>query len=142
MKINKENIIIDCSFNNKTEAIKFIGLELLNRGLIHKEYIDSMIERDKKHSVAIGNFIAIPHGEYESKKYILKNGILIIKLKEVLLWDEQEVKVIIALALAGDDQLEMLQSIGVAFSDEQEVNKVYSFKTIDEIYNYFLNIDL
>gem|GEM_PF-4100961 len=36
----------------------------------------------------------------------------------------------------------MLQSIGVAFSDEQEVNKVYSFKTIDEIYNYFLNIDL
>ena len=49
---------------------------------MEKEYVEAMLERDEMLSVYMGNFIAIPHGTDEAKKYVKKSGICIVQVPD------------------------------------------------------------
>ena len=66
-------IELNRSFKTKEEAIRYCGQKLVEAGCVDEEYIDAMVERDNMLSVYMGNFIAIPHGTDEAKKYVKKN---------------------------------------------------------------------
>ncbi len=63
-------IELNRSFKTKEEAIRYCGQMLVEAGCVDEEYIDAMVDRDKMLSVYMGNFIAIPHGTDEAKKYV------------------------------------------------------------------------
>ena len=63
-------IELNRSFKTKEEAIRYCGQKLVEAGCVDEEYIDAMVERDNMLSVYMGNFIAIPHGTDEAKKYM------------------------------------------------------------------------
>lgn len=65
-------IELNRSFKTKEEAIRYCGQMLVEAGCVDEEYIDAMVDRDKMLSVYMGNFIAIPHGTDEAKKYVKK----------------------------------------------------------------------
>lgn len=69
-------IELNRSFKTKEEAIRYCGQMLVEAGCVDEEYIDAMVDRDKMLSVYMGNFIAIPHGTDEAKKYVKKSGCL------------------------------------------------------------------
>lgn len=139
---NKESVFLVDKFSSKTEAIEFVGNKMIELGYVDKEYINSMIERDKTASVAIGNYLAIPHGNSDGFKYIKNSGILVVKLKESLTWDDEKVNWIVGLALVGDNQLEALQNLAIAFSEKSEVESMNkNLNTLDEIFNFFSDLE-
>lgn len=123
--LKEENILVDVVASNKTEIFKLIYDNLSSQGCVESNYYQSMIDRDQLSSVAIGNYIAIAHGMVEAKNLIKTNGICMLILKEPIQWDNQEVKVVLGLAFVGDETLDVIGSIGVAFADEDEVESFF-----------------
>lgn len=75
-------IELNRSFKTKEEAIRYCGQKLVEAGCVDEEYIDAMVERDNMLSVYMGNFIAIPHGTDEAKKYVKKSGICVVQVPD------------------------------------------------------------
>ncbi len=80
MELQPEMILLDQEFANKEEAIRASGQLLVDAGCVEEGYVDAMIERNKLVSVYMGNFIAIPHGTDEAKRYVKKSGISVIQV--------------------------------------------------------------
>lgn len=71
-ELTKELIELGATAKNKEEAIRLVGNLLVESGAVNKDYIESMLEREKTVSTYMGNFIAIPHGTDSSKKISTK----------------------------------------------------------------------
>ncbi|WPL40267.1 PTS sugar transporter subunit IIA [Malacoplasma iowae] len=123
--LNTNNILIGVDIKNKNDAFNKVFECLKKQNAIEDKYLNSMIERDKNSSVAIGNFIAIAHGTVETKDLIKKDAMCILVLKNPIDWDGNEVKVVLGLALSGDKTMDVIGNIGVAFSDDEEVKNFY-----------------
>src|SRR5699024_9573863 len=80
MKLQKEMILLNQSYENAEEVIRKSGELLVSAGCVDEEYVAAMIERNEMVSTYMGNFIAIPHGTDEAKKYVKKSGISIIQV--------------------------------------------------------------
>ncbi|CAT05334.1 PTS system mannitol-specific transporter subunit IIA [Mesomycoplasma conjunctivae] len=124
MILKKENIFINQSFENKDSVFDFLSIIFVTNRATTIEYKESMIKRDLDSSVAIGNYLALVHGDFQGQKYILENSIIFIHLKDDLIWDNQPIRFVIGLALNNKDQMEYIEKIGLAFFDIDNVNKL------------------
>lgn len=123
--LKEEFIKCNVEVNNKTEAINLVFKIMQENQAVKPEYLQSMIKRDEKVSVAIGNLLAIVHGEENSDNLINHNFICLIHLKNEIEWDNNLVKVVLGLAVSRESTMEIIGNIGVAFSDIDEVNKIF-----------------
>lgn len=123
--LKEEFIKCNVEVNNKTEAINLVFKIMQENHAVKPEYLQSMIKRDEKVSVAIGNLLAIAHGEENSNNLINHNFICLIHLKNEIEWDNNLVKVVLGLAVSRESTMEIIGNIGVAFSDIDEVNKIF-----------------
>ncbi|MGB9976663.1 PTS sugar transporter subunit IIA [Thermovenabulum sp.] len=137
--IKESMIVVDAKVRDKFEAIKMAGEILVKEGYVEPEYIDAMFEREKMLSTYIGNFIAIPHGVGESKKYIKKTGLSVIHVPDgVDFGDNNIVYLVIGIAALGDEHLNILANIATLFENEEKVKKLIQNPSRKEI-NDFLN---
>ncbi|UKS54103.1 PTS sugar transporter subunit IIA [Mycoplasma feriruminatoris] len=140
---SKDCVFIVDSFKDKNKAMEFVGSKMVELNYIDKEYIDFIKQRDQLASVAIGNYLAIPHGSLTGEKFIKNQGIIIVKLNKTMNWDNEKVNWIIGLSLLGDKQLEMLQTIAILFEDINKVEQLTKqLNTIDQIYEFFTNLKI
>lgn len=123
--LNINNVLINVDVKNKNDAFNKVFECLKKQDAIDDKYLDSMIQRDKNSSVAIGNLIAIAHGTVETKNLIKKDAMCLLVLKEAIDWDGNDVKIVLGLALSGDKTMDVIGNIGVAFSDEDEVKNFF-----------------
>lgn len=123
--LKEEFIKCNVEVNNKTEAINLVFKIMQENQAVKPEYLQSMIKRDEKVSVAIGNLLAIAHGEENSDNLINHNFICLIHLKNEIEWDNNLVKVVLGLAVSRESTMEIIGNIGVAFSDIDEVSKIF-----------------
>ncbi|WP_198146112.1 PTS sugar transporter subunit IIA [Spiroplasma helicoides] len=107
--LKKDNIKINQTAKNKVEAIKQCGQLLKQLGYVEESYIDSMIEREKKFSVYIGNYLAIPHGMDD--KGVIKDGIVIMHYKNPVDYDSNPVNFFIGIAAKSDKHVDILANI-------------------------------
>lgn len=75
-----ENIKLNQHFTTKESAIRAAGEVLVLAGYVEADYVAAMVQRENDVTTYMGNFIAIPHGTDEAKKYIKKSGISIIQV--------------------------------------------------------------
>jgi mannitol/fructose-specific phosphotransferase system IIA component len=109
--ITKENIVTGLPPEPHEDAIRRCGKLLVEAGYVNPRYVEGMIARDKGFSTAIGNYIAIPHGEKEYKSEILKTGLAVLTYPEGLTWGDQKVHLVIGIAAQGDEHLSILENI-------------------------------
>ena len=125
MNLPMDMIELNQTFATKEEAIRFCGKKLFEAGCIEADYIDAMIERNDLLSVYMGNFIAIPHGTDEAKRYVKKSGICIVQVPEGVNFgtvaEPQIVTVLFGIAGVGDDHLALIQQIALYCSDVNNV---------------------
>lgn len=137
MELQADMILVDQTYQNKEEAIRATGQLLVDAGCVTPEYIEAMIERDKLVSVYMGNFIAIPHGTDEAKKYVQKSGISVIQVPSGVQFgvdDTDDVAMVLfGIAGVGDEHLDILQKIAIYCSDVENVVKLADAKTKEEI---------
>lgn len=137
MQLEKNMILLNQEFTTKEEAIRESGRLLVEAGCVEAAYIDAMIERNNLVSTYMGNFIAIPHGTDEAKKYVKKSGISIIQVPQGVDFstDEEEKLAMVVFGIAGVDNehLDILQKIAIFCSDVDNVVKLVGAASVEEI---------
>ncbi len=145
MELKKEMILLNQQFDNKEDAIRSSGRLLVENGCVESEYIESMIERNEMVSVYMGNFIAIPHGTDESKKYVKKSGISILQVPQGVQFGEDDTEdvamIIFGIAGVGDEHLDILQKIAIFCSNIENVIKLADAKSSEEIIKYLEEVE-
>ena len=135
--LEKEMIELNQQFANKEEAIRYCGKKLVEAGYVDPEYVNAMIERDAMLSVYMGNFIAIPHGTDEAKKYVKKSGICIVQVPEGVNFgtdeDEKIVTVLFGIAGIGEDHLQLVQQIALFCRDIDNVVELADALSKEEV---------
>jgi mannitol/fructose-specific phosphotransferase system IIA component len=116
-----ENIVINQAGEEREAAIKRCGKMLLDGGYVKERYIEGMLARDNSFTTAIGNCIAIPHGEKEYKCDIVKTGLVVLTYPDGIDWNGQNVHIVIGIAAKGDEHIDILGNIVDIFDNEDDV---------------------
>lgn len=135
--LKRPSIHLNQAFNTKEEAIRFCGEQLWKADCIEKDYIDAMIERNNDVSVYMGNFIAIPHGTEEAKKYVKQSGMCLVQVPEGVNFGTEEepqiATVLFGIAGVGEEHLQLIQHIALFCSDVDNVVYLADAQTEDDI---------
>ena len=133
----KKNIVLNNAPVDKETAIRTIGQMLVDSGYVTEKYVDGMVAKEEVFNTAIGNNLAIPHGIESVIGEIKNSGLAIMTYPEGIDWgDGETVKLVIAVASAGDDHVETLGKIAMTCESEEAVEKILHM-SVDEIYELF-----
>ncbi len=135
--LNKTEIILNQPSVHKDEAIKKCGELLCAAGYTTEQYTEGMFKRDNSFSTAIGNLIAIPHGEKEYAQYINKTGLCVITYPDGIDWNGTMVKLVIGIAALGDEHLDILENIVDTLEEEDDVLALVQAADEDKIIALF-----
>ena len=131
----KDNIVISHEIFDVSSAIKKVGDMLLRDEYIELPYIEAMHKRNASLSVFLGNYLAVPHGEYEAKKYIKASGISVLVLPDGMDWDGNRVHFVIGLAGKDQEHIKILSNIAELFQEEDKVLELVKATSTDKIYD-------
>ncbi|USK93306.1 PTS mannitol transporter subunit IICBA [Rossellomorea marisflavi] len=131
----EENIFLNQSFATKEEAIRFAGEALAKAGYVEDSYVDAMIDREGITTTYMGNNVAIPHGTEEAKRAVLKSGFTIIQVPDGVDFNGEKAKLIFGIAGKDGTHLEILSSIAVICSEQENVDKMVLASSAKEIKN-------
>lgn len=115
------HIIINQPTEDKKSAIDRCGQLLAAAGYTDPQYTEGMHIRDESFSTAIGNFIAIPHGEKRYAQHIKKTGLCVVTYPQPIDWNGTPVKMVIGIAALGDEHMDILENIVDVMEDEETV---------------------
>ncbi|WP_129337067.1 PTS sugar transporter subunit IIA [Cellulomonas endophytica] len=131
--LTRELVRLDGRATTKDEAIREAGQLLLDAGAVGPAYVEAMAERERSISTYMGSLLAIPHGTNEAKKDIRRSAVCLVRYAEAIDWGRGPVRIVVGIAGAEDEHLEILSSIASVFTDPAEVDKVLTAGTADEI---------
>ncbi|MDR1143059.1 MAG: PTS sugar transporter subunit IIA [Spirochaetaceae bacterium] len=121
--LKPENIFLNQPKAEREAVIRRCGKILIDSGYVRERYVEGMLARDNSFSTAIGNYIAIPHGEKEYKDEIITAGFAILTYPEAIDWNEAKVHLVIGIAARGDEHLDILGNIVETLETEADVKK-------------------
>ncbi|EOH91755.1 PTS sugar transporter subunit IIA [Enterococcus pallens] len=129
-----KNIKLGLTLADKEEAIKTAGRVLVENGYVDENYIDCMLQREEVVSTYIGSQVAIPHGVDGSQQYIKHSGLSFLQVPEgVSFGPGKEAKLLIGIAGKNDEHLEMLAKIAGLLGDEENIEKLVSAQSQEEV---------
>ena len=115
------------------EAIDEAGRMLVATGAVDEDYIRYMHERESSVSTYMGNYLAIPHGTNEAKETIKDSALSFIRYDEPIDWEGNEVRFVVGIAGKEGGHMEVLSSIAIVFSDEDQVQQLLQASTPEEV---------
>ena len=145
IQLPAEKILRDQSYQNWKEALTEIGQWMTQQGGIKAAYIQSMIERQEKSSVYIGNFVALPHGTDKDEE-VIEEGIYLVQVPDgVDFGTKEEPKIatlLFVVALKREHQLAVLQDLAFFCSYLDQVMALSDAETIEEVQMIFEHGDI
>ena len=115
---------------DKEEAIRRAAGLLVEHGHIAPEYADSMLGREKVANTYLGSGIAIPHGLLKDRDLIHSTGLAVLQVPDGVEWNPGEtVQLVVAIAAASDEHLQILANLTQVLADESEIAELV--KTTD-----------
>ncbi|MCL6570380.1 MAG: PTS sugar transporter subunit IIA [Bacillus sp. (in: Bacteria)] len=136
--LTKENILLNTTIGTKEEAIRLTGSILVDKGYVDASYIDKMLEREQLTSTYMGNFVAIPHGTEDSKPFVKESGISFVQVPQgVDFGGGNIVKLLIGIAGKDNEHLDILSTIAIVCSEEENIEKLVAATTAEEILAIF-----
>jgi multiphosphoryl transfer protein len=125
LTLTKDNIKLQASARDKTDAIRQVGMLLVQSGHMQSDYVTSMMEREKVANTYLGNGIAIPHGLPDDRELIKHTGIAVLQLPEGIEWNAGEkVHLVVGIAAKSDEHLEILANLTHVLSDEAAIRQM------------------
>lgn len=136
-----ELIYTHLDINDKSKLLKFLCDNLVKKGFVTKKYYQTVMDREYATPTSIGNMVAIPHGDQNE---INEAKIVIVTLKEPIMWDTEQVDVIFLLVVKMTNEYEIKrtqlfykQYINLVNTDK-EVNVLRSFDSPVEFYKFLV----
>ncbi|EIU0294972.1 PTS sugar transporter subunit IIA [Staphylococcus pseudintermedius] len=139
--LRDENILLNQSISTQEEAIEKAGQLLVDSGAVKAGYVQAMKDREQIVSTFMGNALAIPHGTDEAKNEVIASGLSLLQIPEGLLWNGEEVKVVIGIAGKDGEHLDLLSQIAIAFSEEENIHKIVNAASPQAIRQVFEEAD-
>ncbi len=118
------NIRLNCRPGKKEDIIREVGRMLCDCGAVDDSYIDAMLKREESFATNIGNGIALPHGVEEAKKDIRRSAVAVMVFPEGTDWGGEMVTLVIGIAGAGEDHLEILSIIAEQLAEPEAVKRI------------------
>jgi PTS system mannitol-specific IIC component len=131
--LDRRSIVLAGTARTRDDAITEAGNLLVAAGAVDAAYVDSMHEREKSVSTAMGSSLAIPHGTNEAKGLVRRTGISFVRYDEPLDWKGKPTEFVIGIAGAGDDHLALLSRIAETFTDQEAVARLRAATTPDDV---------
>ena len=128
-----ESIRLQGTARTPEEAIDEAGRMLVDTGAVDEDYIRYMHEREASVSTYMGNYLAIPHGTNEAKETIRDSALTFIRYDEPIDWGGNEVRFVVGIAGKDGGHMEVLSSIAIIFSDEEQVTQLLTASTPEEV---------
>lgn len=123
---------------DKFDAIRMAGQLLVDAGHASAAYIDKMLEREQTLSTYMGNGLAIPHGTQDSKFLIVSTGLSIVQIPDgVDFGDGEKATLVIGIAAAGNDHLDILTNVAMVCSEDENVEMIMKASTPEEMVKIF-----
>ena len=119
------------------DAIRRCGRALVDGGYAKERYIEGMLAREESFSTAIGNYIAIPHGERQYKEDIIKTGIVALTYPDGIEWNGGAVFLVIGIAANGDEHLDIIKNIVDKLEEGDDVKALVAKNSKQAIYDLF-----
>ena len=135
--LRRENIVLGLGSVTRDQAVTRAGELLVKSGYVSPDYVPAMLEREKVVSTYIGNGVAIPHGVGAAKAAIRTSGIVVNQYPDGVDFDGERAYLVIGIAGAGDEHLQILSRIADALEDEATVMRLARTRDADEIYRTF-----
>lgn len=133
----KKNIRLNLPSKKKEAVIRDIGNALVECGYVTPKYVDGMVAKEDVFNTCLGNLLALPHGIESVIGEIKNSGLAIFSYPDGVDWGEgQIVKLVIAVASAGDEHIETLGKIAGNCGSEEEVEEIMKM-SVDQIYDLF-----
>ncbi|OYD08818.1 BglG family transcription antiterminator [Paludifilum halophilum] len=99
--LNEERVFLRVKSETGEELLRKMGKELAAAGLTAEAYTDSLLERERLSSTAIGEGIAIPHGD---PRHVEKPGMAVASLEQPISWGGEPVWLVFILAFSPEDK--------------------------------------
>ena len=131
--LTEQQIKIEGTATTKLEAMREASDILVAAGAVTGAYLPAMLEREESVSTYMGNYLAIPHGTNESKDAILASALSFVRYSTPIDWDGNPVRFVVGIAGIGNEHLDILSSIAIVFSDEDEVDALIAATSAEEI---------
>jgi PTS system mannitol-specific IIA component len=121
------------SATTKDEAVDEAGRILVATGAVTAEYPKYMHDREILVSTYMGNYLAIPHGTNEGKDTVLSSALSFVRYDEPIDWDGNPVRFVVGIAGKDGGHMEVLSSIALIFSDEEQVDRLLVAETPEDV---------
>lgn len=132
--LSREALVTGLPSVSKTDAIKYVGSMLVERGHIDDTYVAAMLEREETVSTFLGNGVAMPHGTFESRDAVKSTGIVVAQFPDGIDWGVGTAHLVIGLAAIGDDHVNILSHIAEALQDEDVAEQLWRTTDLEFLY--------
>ncbi len=128
-----ESIVLAGTATTRDEAITEAGQLLVACGAVAPSYVAAMHEREKSVSTHMGNLLAIPHGTNEAKGDIRRTAISFVRYPGGIDWNGKPAEFVVGIAGAGKDHLALLSKLAMVFVDAEQVERLRSARSAEEV---------
>ncbi|MFF2482374.1 PTS sugar transporter subunit IIA [Paenibacillus sp. NPDC058071] len=135
--LNKEKVKLNVTVSDKFEAIRLAGQLLVDAGHVEQSYVDKMLERENVSSTYLGARLAMPHGTNDSKPFIKSTGMSVLVVPNGVDFGGETANLVIGLAAVGDEHMEVLSSVAVLVSEEEDMERILGSQTEEELIAIF-----
>ncbi|MFF2092755.1 PTS sugar transporter subunit IIA [Paenibacillus sp. NPDC058174] len=135
--LNREKVKLNVAVADKFEAIRMAGQLLVDAGHVEPTYVEKMLERENLSSTYLGAGLAMPHGTNDSKPFIKSTGMSILVIPGGVDFGGETANLVIGLAAVGDEHMEVLSSVAVLVSEEEDMARILQAQTEEELIAIF-----
>jgi PTS system mannitol-specific IIA component len=128
-----DQINLHGSATTPAEAIDEVGRMLVSTGAVTDDYVGFMHDREATVSTYMGNYLAIPHGTNEAKETILASALAFVRYDTPIDWNGNEVRFVVGIAGKDGGHMEVLSSIAIVFSEDDDVAKLLAASSPTEV---------
>jgi PTS system mannitol-specific IIA component len=128
-----QQISLHGTARTSAEAIDEAGRILVATGAVTAEYPHYMHDREILVSTYMGNFLAIPHGTNEGKDTVLGSALSFVRYDDPIDWGGNPVRFVVGIAGKDGGHMEVLSSIALIFSDEEQVDRLLVAETPEDV---------
>ncbi len=136
MELSLELILLDQSYTNPTAAIQRVGAQMVAAGFIEPAYVEAMLRRNESVSVYLGNFVAMPHGDYGSEQYVKKDAVCLVQVPDGVAFgspDQPQVVTLLFFVALQQRSISLMQNIAFLCSDLETIVQLGNAQTPAEI---------
>jgi PTS system mannitol-specific IIC component len=135
-QLSEKNIFLNLQADNKEQAIRYAGEQLVKLGYVEHEYIDAMLAREAMTPTYLGESIAVPHGTIEAKDRVLRTGIVICQYPQGVLFGNESddiARLVIGIAAKNNEHIQVITQLTNALDDDQAIEKLVNATSAEEV---------